>query len=257
MPRFHPSPGLLLFCMPFRALANWVYASGCVICGRDCGPVLPLCTICWRRLPTFLHPICPVCNHFVPGKQPHSDCRTDRETPSLVWISGMFDAGYRPLVHALKYEHQQSIGEFFGRRFGRRLRKLYNENDNPPLIVPVPLHPAREKHRGYNQSSAIATGLARTSGFPFEKNLLIRVRRTRDQTKLSPEKRLANVRDAFRISHPGCFHQQQIILVDDVMTTGATLRECTRIIAADGAAEVQAVVIALARPAKVPPQETR
>lgn len=251
MSSFRAPRGLLAFCTPLRSLVDWVYASGCVICGRECRSALPLCSICRHRLPTFTDPICPVCRHFVPGKQPHHDCLTVEETPSLIWTSGILDAGYRPLIHALKYEHQRSIGEFFGRQIGTRLAGSIADDESAPLVVPVPLHPAREKRRGYNQSSTIATGVARATGFPLAEHLLHRTRRTRDQTRLSPEKRLANVRDAFRVARPGCFNGRQIILVDDVMTTGATLQECTRVIIADGAVEAQAVVLALARPAHI------
>jgi len=165
-----------------------------------------------------------------------------------LWFSGLFDDGYRPLIHALKYEHQQSIGEFFGRKTGRRLLKTFANCGHPPLIVPVPLHPSRERHRGYNQSAAIARGLARATGFPLAHDQLRRIRRTRDQTRLSPAQRIANVAKAFAVRHPGYFADRQVILVDDVLTTGATIKECTGILYADGAVEVQAMVIALARP---------
>jgi ComF family protein len=236
-------------CMPLLMLADWLYASGCVICGRQCADGLPICAICRRRLPRFPHPLCPVCGRFVLTAHAHRDCLAETPVPSLVWMCGIFDAGYRPLVHALKYEHQQSIGEFFGRRLGRQLRRATKLDDDPPVIIPVPLHPSREKTRGYNQSTAIAKGLDRATGLALETGILRRVRRTRDHTHLTPARRLANVRDAFAVRHGYIIRSRRVILVDDVMTTGATLNECTRVLFAEGVAEVQAAVIALARPA--------
>ena len=234
---------------PLRRLAEWVYPTGCVICGRECGPAVAVCHVCRRRLPFFDFPVCPICGNFARDRLPHRGCITDPPVgPSLVWFAGLLDEGYRPLVHALKYERQLSIGEFFGRRIGRVLAKSFPGRGPTPRVIPVPLHPSRQKQRGYNQSDAIATGLARTTGFPLDHNLLVRIRKTKDQTKLSPKERIANVRGAFKVSRPGSFAGQQVFLVDDVMTTGATLAECIRVISADDADDVQAVVLTLARP---------
>jgi ComF family protein len=231
-----------------RIAADWIYAGGCVICGRECRAALPLCEICRRRLPVFAEPLCPVCNQFIPGRQSHRNCISGAELPSLLWFSGLFDAGYRPLIHALKYEHERAIGTFFGRRIGRHLQGSLPEDGTTIKVVPVPLHPSRESRRGYNQSGIIAAGVARTIGLPLVEGVLRRVRRTRDQTRLSPVQRIANVTDAFAVIDPADFAGCRVILVDDVWTTGATIKECTRTLAAAGALEVQAVVIALARP---------
>ena len=230
-------------------LIEWVYPTGCVICGRECTPAPPICTTCHRRLPFFDFPICPICGDFTRQRRPHRECTgSSPGAVSLFWFAGLFDAGYRPLVHALKYERQLSIGEFFGQRIGRLLASQFSGGENAPLVVPVPLHPSREKKRGYNQSGIIAAGVARATGYPLGEGLIARIRKTKDQTKLSPHKRVTNVRGAFAVRRPGTFRGRQVILVDDVLTTGATVNECARVIHADDADDVQVLVIALARP---------
>ena len=164
-----------------------------------------------------------------------------------MWSAGMFDDGYRPLVHALKYARRLTVGEHFGRRLGIAMRRRMIVKATAPIIVPVPLHAVRERERGYNQSMAIARGLARTTGFPMAPELLARVRKTKDQTKLTPAEREKNVRGAFQVRQAGGCAGHDIILVDDVMTTGATLAECARTVLADGASRVDAAVMALAR----------
>jgi len=234
---------------PFRAVLDWVYPIGCIICGRECPSAMPLCATCRRRLPYFANPLCPVCGEFATPDRAHDDCRNNAFGGlTRLWFSGLFDDGYRPLIHALKYERQLSLGAFFGRRLGRRIKDNFATGESPPLIVPVPLHPKRRKERGYNQSAVIAEGLARVTGIPVAEDLLIRVRKTKDQTRLSSRERVANVRGAFAIQNDQGVSGRYILLVDDVMTTGATLNECARVIHPASPAGVGAAVIAVARP---------
>jgi len=234
---------------PLRAVLDWVYPIGCVICGRECSPALPLCTTCRRRLPFFPDPLCPVCGEFATPGRTHDDCESHAFGGlTRLWFAGLFDDGYRLLVHALKYERQLSLGEFMGRRLGRRILHHFAAGESSPLIVPVPLHPRRHKERSYNQSAVIAAGLGRVTGIPIAEDVLTRVRKTKDQTKLSPRERVANVRGAFAVRQARRISGRYIVLVDDVMTTGATLNECARVIHPASPSGVGAAVIALARP---------
>lgn len=233
----------------WRILDGWIFPRGCIICGRSSPLVLPICSTCRRRLPSFENPVCCICRQFARKDSARHECVEN--TPgqlNLVWAAGLLDDGYRPLVHALKYEHKPAIGEYFGRRIGRLLTTDRNIKMQRAVLVPVPLHAKREKHRGYNQSLAIATGLARRTGYPILADLLIRRRHTKDQTKLSPPQRIANVREAFSLGHQEKLTGRTVILVDDVLTTGATLNECARVIQTLEPEAIVAVVIALARP---------
>ncbi|HLG94359.1 MAG TPA: ComF family protein, partial [candidate division Zixibacteria bacterium] len=118
-------------------------------------------------------------------------------------------------------------------------------NYSPPwdALVPVPLHWTRKWSRGFNQSAILARAVSKTAGLPVWPALR-RVKRTRDQTRLSREKRLANVRGAFRVTKE--VEGKNLLLLDDVTTTGATLEECRRVLAEAGAAQVSSAVVAMA-----------
>ncbi|GAB4375543.1 MAG: hypothetical protein Kow0042_21070 [Calditrichia bacterium] len=114
----------------------------------------------------------------------------------------------------------------------------FTTNEPLDLIIPVPLHPVREKERGYNQSYHIARGLFSQSGLPIHQNLLRRIRHTRSQTELNREERRNNVDQAFQVVHDPEIKGKTIALIDDVVTTGATLNECARVLKLAGARRV-------------------
>jgi len=126
------------------------------------------------------------------------------------------------LLHRLKYQGKKEIGLFLGRQFGYMLRSAVwiQEVD---ALVPVPLHPDKLALRGYNQASLIATGLSEILAIPVREDLLRRCRKTESQTRKSREERVLNVREAFQLSDHGTSNPGHIILLDDVLTTGATL----------------------------------
>jgi ComF family protein len=106
------------------------------------------------------------------------------------------------------------------------------------LIVPVPLHPTKEREREFNQAGRLANRLAAATGVPVDKRLLRRVVPTRTQTQLSRQERLANVRNAFAMRRGRRLNGERVVLVDDVLTTGATTSACARVLMEAGAGEV-------------------
>lgn len=129
------------------------------------------------------------------------------------------------LIHELKYKGNWEAGVFFGQQLGESLK-------NAPLfqgidyLVPVPLHPKREKKRGYNQSLMIARGIAEVTGIAIGDRFLVRGVNTATQTKKSKEERFQNVKDIFQVCHAEELQGKHILLIDDVLTTGATLESC-------------------------------
>ncbi|HOK60215.1 MAG: ComF family protein [Tenuifilum sp.] len=134
---------------------------------------------------------------------------------------------YRKLLHMLKYQGREDIGVFLGRQFGLELKssELYK-----PItaIIPVPLHPKRFKERGYNQAEAIARGLSEAMGVPVVTDVLLRNIYTQTQTKKTRMERMQNIAGAFTICNPEKIEGGHVLLVDDVITTGATLETCTQ-----------------------------
>lgn len=129
------------------------------------------------------------------------------------------------LIHELKYKGNWEAGVFLGQQLGESLK-------NAPLfqgidyLVPVPLHPKREKKRGYNQSLMIARGIAEVTGIAIGDRFLVRGVNTATQTKKSKEERFQNVKDIFQVYHAEELQGKHILLIDDVLTTGATLESC-------------------------------
>lgn len=132
---------------------------------------------------------------------------------------------YRPLLHKLKYKGQREIGVELGKQFGNILRRseFYSQID---FVVPVPLHPKKLKIRGYNQAEAIAEGIAKALEIPVSTTHLLRTEFTETQTRKSRAERVKNVSQAFAVGNAGEITNKHLLLVDDVVTTGATLEAC-------------------------------
>ncbi len=128
-------------------------------------------------------------------------------------------------LHQLKYHNKPDIGIKIGRDFGRLLHTcpLYQSVD---AIIPVPLHPRKERMRGYNQSTLFAQGLAEAMGIPVLHTTLVRAAFTATQTRKKRMDRFQNVAEVFAVHRPGRIEGLHLLLVDDVLTTGATLEIC-------------------------------
>ena len=129
------------------------------------------------------------------------------------------------LVHQLKYKDRTDVGTLLGNKLGQELLKWPDHTDID-MVVPVPLHPKKKHLRGYNQSDFLAQGIADTMDIDFEPDLLERNTHTDSQTKKSREERWLNVKDVFGVKEVDKVVGRHILLVDDVMTTGATLEAC-------------------------------
>jgi ComF family protein len=169
-----------------------------------------------------------------------------RDFLCLYWFDQ--EGAVQRLLHVLKYDGVRRVGESLGREAGRVLG-LSIRGYGVDGIVPVPLHRARLRERGYNQSLLIARGLGAALDLPVLHPVLRRVRYTKSQTALRHDERRRNVAGAFALD-PRCripLADRTLLLVDDVATTGATLCACAEVLRARGAESVVACAIALAR----------
>ena len=228
-----------------NALIDFVLPPHCIICSRYLTPEEKIvCDTCWENLEILPSFFCPDCQNFLDERSFSCGICTHNVTLSAVRSLGTFDDFYQKLIHGFKYQQKISLGQRLGRRLGEMLikDKTVSRFD---CLIPVPLHSARKRERGFNQSEILAEELSKFTELPLLKTLK-RIRNTKDQTKLTPEQRIENVTGAFALIDPEKIKGKRVILVDDVITTGATLRECASVLKKAGAKEIIGTTIAVA-----------
>lgn len=186
-----------------------------------------LCLACLQQLPLTAY-------HHLPGNETTMRIagrfRFERAT-SLAYFTK--DGLLQHLLHRLKYQNRESIGIRLGELLGYEL-KPHSWARQLQGVIPVPLHPRKEAARGYNQSLLIAEGLARVLGIPCLAGVLLRTRATESQTLKNRQERMENVSGAFRVVREDRVKGKHVLLVDDVLTTGATLESCATALLARG-----------------------
>ena len=162
---------------------------------------------------------------------------------TFAWFSN--DSLIQHMVHDLKYRNKKETGIYLGRRLGERLRETnwWKEID---IIVPVPLHKAKQAKRGYNQSMLIGEGMAEVTGIPVSDRLLVRVRHTESQTNKTRAQRVDNMKDAFKIYDNGALAGKHVLIIDDVLTTGATIEACALALSAAESIKISVATIGIA-----------
>jgi len=133
----------------------------------------------------------------------------------------------RKVVHAMKYADRPEIGEVLGRQAAIEMQYA-DFFDEIEVIVPIPLHPKRLRERGYNQAEYIAKGISDITGIPVDTTHVTRARNTPKQALQRGEERKANVEGAFTVNHPEQMYHKHILVVDDLVTTGETMRNCLK-----------------------------
>jgi ComF family protein len=228
----------------------------CAGCGAICRDVF--CPTCLPELDALDGPYCPRCGHPHPpaagGWPPCADCRP-HPRPALDGArSVLFHLGpARQAVIGYKFEgcHELAapLAGYLARRFLSELARPHHlPFDDVAAIIPVVLHPTRRAWRGFDQAGLLSAELARAVDKPLWPDVLARVRNTAPQLRLSPAEREANIHGAFEARKPWKLKGAAVLIVDDVYTTGATLREAARALKRGGAAAVYALTVTRAAP---------
>lgn len=222
-------------------IQDWLLPSLCPACGATAEIGQRLCRGCAETLP-LLGNACPRCAKPYVHTDIQGECGSCQKKPPAF---GRSIALYRyapPVDHfirELKFNRQFGLARLLGEHLAERL-----ENEpRPDRIIPIPLHRARLRERGYNQALEIARPLARALDVPLDYQVLQRVRATLPQTGLAVAARRKNVRDAFRLRDSDSVRGQHLALVDDVMTTGSTAQAAAKCLRAAGADQVEIWVV--------------
>lgn len=214
-----------------------------------------ICNACKRPLFKNETIICLVCKTRLPLT--HFWQKPDNDAARLFWGRYVFDfvssfvffvnkGIVQQMLHNLKYRNKPEVGRLLGELYGLHLAQLPLFNE-PFVLVPVPMHPKKQLIRGYNQAEQIAIGLAKAlPNAKMENNALQKIQHTSSQTKKSRLERYENVFNGFHLANPNLIANQHVVLVDDVLTTGATLESCAQAIATGNPLKQSVLTIAIA-----------
>ena len=224
-----------------ETLSNQLLGHSCLLCHAPAGRSA-LCIACQNDLPELATYHCPCCAEPTAFGERCGRCLV--HPPSYRTCHALYHYAFPidRLIQEFKYGHQLAVGQFFGSRLAEQLPQMHFDQ-----IMPLPLHPNRLAARGFNQSVEIARPIARHLRCPISLETLIRQRETESQAVLPLKARTSNVRGAFACTQD--LSGRHILLVDDVMTSGATLEEAARTLTLHGAT-VELAVIARAVGAK-------
>ncbi len=231
-------------------ILDFCYPDLCRICDTPSSLVPRLCDDCFVQLKRIeLISACPRCARptAVPDA-PCPHCLGAGVRPfTTIQRLAIYDEPLRQLIHRIKFRQDWPAAEFLGKRLGARadVRTALQSVD---CIIPVPLHPFRQISRGFDQADVLAKAIAKQAGVKLRRPL-VRLRSTYAQTSLSSQKqRQQNVRFAFGLMSDVHVREKHVVLVDDVMTTGATLRACARALMPARPRRIDAIVLAVADP---------
>lgn len=233
--------------------------SNCRLCSVPLTKIsrLPVCEACVQAMPPIAGLVCGICGERLASPYAVSEgvarcgaCQRMEPLFNKAVAYGGYEGGLRELIHLLKYEQVRPAAGVLGRMLGEAAANLAPLIEEvPPLVIPVPLHAAKARQRGFNQSELIARAALKSPAlsslpWPLHTGILERARPTESQTGLTRHQRRENVRGAFRVCDSKMVAGQTILLIDDVFTTGTTVSECARMLRKAGAERVWVATVA-------------
>lgn len=220
---------------------DFLYPPECLVCSANQhAPETPhLCTVCLAALLAE-----------VPPRLVDLAARI-RQRGIPVYLDECYAAwpygeNVQRVLHAMKYQGKRSLARLLAAGMARRLVQVNGAPRSIAVVAPVPMHPRRERERGYNHSTLLAKELARRWNLPVNVGALRRVVDTLQQALLSAEERPGNVADAFTVKPRKAFADKEVLLVDDIVTTGSTANSCAKVLKHAGAKRIDVIAVASA-----------
>ncbi len=232
-------------------LSLLIYPPNCLCCKKYLFKQKPqdiLCIDCQNQIQFNQTPFCPKCSRYLGHHFNRTKCSVCTENPPLfdfAWGACIYNEHLRKLIHAFKYKQKTSLRRPFAQKMIAFI-KLYNlDIAQFDYIVPIPLFPTRQRERGYNQANLLAQLISQHFCIPLAVKSLKRIHHTETQTHFSQKERWTNTLDAFKIHRSAKINDKNILLVDDLLTTGATTSEASRILKQNGASTVGVLTLAI------------
>jgi ComF family protein len=235
-----------------KEIIDFIYPQFCKSCNKrleideEC-----FCSTCFNKIEVIHPPYCSICGISYPQADENficGHCLNEKSKGKLIFRAiGKYDGVLKEAIHIFKYKKRKKLGMILAKFFIKNA--LENEEIKRNIIltsdaiIPVPLHKSRLREREYNQSEILANELSKYTGLPVVPNWLVRVKHTLPQSTLSKEQRERNVKGVFSVKQN--MNIKRIILVDDIITTGATAKECANVLFSVGVEEIK--VLALSR----------
>ena len=225
-------------------LLSLLYPPRCAVC-RMLGGVSSLCATCAGAITPVTEPICACCGHSLNAGEHCLNCRQRPPAFDCARALGAYDGVLREAIHRFKYHDRPALAEPLGALLSAQARRQASALHDLRFdaVLPVPMHHVRRRRRGYNQSERLARVLAQELGLPLDTKTLVRPRATRPQVGLEAKARRVNLAGAFAVR--ASVKGKDLLLVDDVMTTGSSLHECAAALKIAGAGRVDALTLAV------------
>ncbi len=218
---------------------DWIYPPKCGGCGE---PGKTWCDACQKSILKISGKICDLCGYPIRDNQVCQGCNKYDPHFDAIRSWAVYSGSVKEAIHSLKYQNNLSLGEVFSHSLAGLVKKAGWKVD---AVIPVPLSKARMKQRGYNQAWLLGYPVALQLQVPIDTSSVQRTKNTESQVHLNPEERAVNLKDAFG-STKMRWKDKNVLLIDDVITTGSTINECARALKFSGVKEVYGVSVARA-----------
>ncbi|HBG61381.1 MAG TPA: hypothetical protein DDX37_06095 [Candidatus Omnitrophica bacterium] len=192
-------------------------------------------------------PFCPKCSRHLGTHPKNTKCMNCSRAElffDFAWCACFFEDPLKDLIHQFKYNQKTQLSGQFSKLMVHFIKEYHMDIEQFDFMVPIPLHPTRKRERGYNQSFLLASQLSRIFNINLNINLLIKTKNTKNQSLLSKKERWTNITGAFKIKNPNEVNNKSILLIDDLLTTGATSSEAAKALKSAGAKTVGVFTLA-------------
>ncbi|MBL7157416.1 MAG: ComF family protein [Candidatus Omnitrophica bacterium] len=228
----------------FKTFLDVVLPPVCYVCKRSCSGKYGLCEDCLEKIRHIFPPQCTKCGrHLANNESICGECSSKNFHVERGWSPCYYEGTIKECIHLFKYNGYMGLMDIFKDIMVDFMKKnrIHKEID---LIVPVPVYPTKKRERTYNHAEILARSLAKDFAILVDSRNLKKIKWTQSQSELDKKKRVTNVRGSFLAVDRGAFSGKNVLLVDDVYTTGATLNECAKVILKTGANKVFSLTLA-------------